>query len=862
MPATEAPEVHLKERERVVQLIADGQSGKALDLCKEIHQRRQSGDSEALLLDAYGARLRTLLERNLEFEAKKLLDLVRDRYPSAAGRLPEWNALFAARRGDLDALLAPLNDPSSPPERHAAIAATIRRDVVDLRALSGCHVLAPDHPLRTAAAALANAFDAVTSGPVAEEALALPEVSRQSPLAPWKMLIRAIAAWYRHDDALCEKYLAALEPGSAPARLTPALRALLHQKQTLTPAAHALVTQAGANLEKLRDALKALDQALDRRKQAQILPEIRNALAVCRQAEPGLVERLKQHISIRAMLANVKPEQALSALQGPALRNANFWRLLARATEEQKGGLMVPLACCVWEEFRRHAIHEGSFPAQGPQVAALYLHLTDLWHKISPEEVDAIRQQFLSDFAGLGDYYKGQPPEIRALMPKPGEEDRYFLYPFAALERACQADSCSENFHRCLRCAEDISSALSDKVAERWCAALPRDIPPLLNLMQSAEKRNALKKAFTYMERAEQIDGLNSEVRRARLRLLVSMAVRHLKDRKARLAEGELRQLEALPQAQQGDRPAFIFALRWAWGQLGGPSKGTADARPEIVRLLGGELAAEIVLAGVSQGCGLSVIEPASPPKGVQLSSAIGRACALGDDMGMAFEIPQSLFDRLEKELSAKDFKAPPALLVALGEAAIRQELLKMAYAIAGAGLAQGPECQARFLYLRARGMPGWEPDRSAECLAAASELARRQRDSDLLDRIGEFRDEEMDWMEPNASATTISVEEIDRVVQREAAERGYPKSQPARRGRDDGECQCPKCCAERGELPLPVELVDMMEQFGPDMVAQALAEIIGMGGPSGLGNIPPLGGRKKPRKRRNPFDGSDVFPF
>jgi hypothetical protein len=58
------------------------------------------------------------------------------------------------------------------------------------------------------------------------------------------------------------------------------------------------------------------------------------------------------------------------------------------------------------------------------------------------------------------------------------------------------------------------------------------------------------------------------------------------------------------------------------------------------------------------------------------------------------------------------------------------------------------------------------------------------------------------------------------------------------------------------------VELVDMMEQFGPDMVAQALAEIIGMGGPSGLGNIPPLGGRKKPRKRRNPFDGSDVFPF
>ena len=106
-----------------------------------------------------------------------------------------------------------------------------------------------------AAAAVVSALDAVTRGPVAAESLALPEVSRQSPMAPWKMLIRAIQAFYNDEDALCEKYLAAVEPASAAARLVPALRAMMGQKQTLTPTAEALVKQAGGGSMALRAAL-------------------------------------------------------------------------------------------------------------------------------------------------------------------------------------------------------------------------------------------------------------------------------------------------------------------------------------------------------------------------------------------------------------------------------------------------------------------------------------------------------------------------------------------------------------------------------------------------------------------------------
>ena len=74
--------------------------------------------------------------------------------------------------------------------------------------------------------ALVAALDAVTRGPVAAESVALPEISRQSPLAPWKMLIRAIQAFYGNEDALCEKYLAAVEPAAAAERLVPAIRAM------------------------------------------------------------------------------------------------------------------------------------------------------------------------------------------------------------------------------------------------------------------------------------------------------------------------------------------------------------------------------------------------------------------------------------------------------------------------------------------------------------------------------------------------------------------------------------------------------------------------------------------------------------
>lgn len=855
-PTSVKEDVHPKERERIAQLIAAQKSGPALDIAKDIHRRCRSAASEALLLEVYGARLVSLLDRNLGREARALMDLVRERYPAAREKLREWEALIAARRGDLSALLEPLKDPSLPAEKLVAAFDTVRRELFDLRALAECGTLDPNHSLRVAAAALSQAFEAVTSGPVSEDALALPEVARSSPLAPWKMLVRAIAAYYRRDDGLCEKCVAAIEPDSAPARLAPALRVMIAKQlrppQVPSPAAVVLVRQAGADIDSLRSILKGLDTALDRGDKKLIVQEIGRAVEACRESDPEMLERLKQHIEIRALRAGLHPDKVGAAMRGPSLKTAYFWRLLARALEEDKDDPQrLGHACSCWEEFRKHAVREGWLPSEGPAVASLYLHMADLLRHLDPDTLAGLVQGSKRSFELNAQLYRGQPLEIRALMPV-RESTPYYLSPLTLLERASKADPSAENFQRWIRAADEISPANGDRVAERWCDARPRDIPPLLRLMKSAEERNALQKAFKLMEKAEAVDGVNPEVRRARLRLLVAIAIRHLKEKKASLAEKDLRQIEALPQSQQGDRPALIAALRYAWRILRNEPQEARSEYDETLRLLGDVVTTHVLFLHVEAACGAhypQLDKPQSPPT-VPLFAVYGRVCAAFDDVGVNIDLLDTVARQMAQELSKPDISADPRHLAALGDAALRRNFFPLAYAVAGVGMARSPEYHARFLFLRASALPPWESKRALRCAAAATELARRRHDSDLLRRIAEWRKEELLFDVPEAAQAAMDTNEIARLIEKEIRE-PLPDRPPRTMPDDDDEeedlCYCPSCCAARGELP--PELEEMVERLGPDVVSRALEDLL------------KPGGKKKGQKPKPPIDNYDL-PF
>jgi hypothetical protein len=801
-----------KEENEVRSLLARGTTKSAVERAKEIHKRYHSPASEALLIDAYAARIRSLEEHALTAEAKALFDLVRERYPAAKQKLAELSGFLASSQSGIEDLVRPLNDPGISSERRAEIEDFIKRHVTDLSVLAQCKVLSPSHPLRAGAAALTKCFEAVTNGPVTDGDLLLPEVPRRGALAPWKMVVRAIAYFYQRDDARCEQCLQAIDPDSVPARFVPAIRAMLSEnpEQPLKPASAALINQVSGNTKALRSALEALDVALKKRKKrAQILTAIQNAVSACRRGRPDMLDRLRQHITVRTASLNLHAASVTSALGALPVRDAYFSRLFARTAETS---MEVTVACAMWEEFLRHAIAEGWFAEHGPEAAALYLHMAELLCRTPAEELKAERADFIATSPDLNHHNEDRP--LRSSEGKRNTHDFYFLFPERLFELACAMDPHREAFEQWLDWAESRTDRKkAEQAAESWHRALPKDSQPLLYLMEAAENRGALKKAFTFLEEAEKLDSLNPEVRRAALRLLVGQAVRHSRQRKAHLLEQDLAGLERLPQAQEGDRPAFLAALRWTCCVIRQELEPALNHFASIAGLLETPASAILACGGLGEACGfrsneLGVYLDAKhvpgkaegrgifraladailsrnplPENAGSIAGAVARACALGDDMGVPFTIPPDWENGIVKELSNAQNRLQARELRTLGEAALRRDRRELAYACSAAGLAKGSDTEGRFMLLRARALPEWEFQRRAECIAAAAELGRRRRDMDLVDEAVDLargrrrrRRSFFGWIDDiDHNVISLTGEKLNAVLQREKQSAKFP---------------------------------------------------------------------------------------
>ena len=232
----------------------------------------------------------------------------------------------------------------------------MRQRIVDLRALGAVSSLPAEHPLRTAASALAAAFEAVTRGPVEDAALlhpsdqdpslgtpalALPEVSRRSPLAPWKALIRAIACYHRREDEECGRWLQTIPTDSVPARLLPAFAAMLMTKPAtgadfkLSLAEEKLIAVAGDHGAALRAAMAELEEALHGKKPTRILDAARKTMAASQHCGAAVRERLRQHIAVRSGLLGMQQSAVNAAVGGSPRWDAYYFRLLARSLEDQ-----------------------------------------------------------------------------------------------------------------------------------------------------------------------------------------------------------------------------------------------------------------------------------------------------------------------------------------------------------------------------------------------------------------------------------------------------------------------------------------------------------------------------------------------
>jgi hypothetical protein len=138
----------------------------------------------------------------------------------------------------------------------------------------------------------------------------------------------------------------------------------------------------------------------------------------------------------------------------------------------------------------------------------------------------------------------------------------------------------------------------------------------------------------------------------------------------------------------------------------------------------------------------------------------------------------------------------------------------ELAHAVSVAGLSGGM-ANARFLFLRARAVPAWAFSQRDGCFAAALELARRERDSELTGKILDelsggarlgngaisYRAEEM-------ASRSVSRELLSEILEEERGAKKFPDQRKRKSPRyaaklnsSEIECDCPVCRAKRGEL-------------------------------------------------------------
>jgi hypothetical protein len=344
---------------------------------------------------------------------------------------------------------------------------------------------------------------------------------------------------------------------------------------------------------------------------------------------------------------NDLPDRAvLAALGGLPRNDAEYFRVFASSMGKYKDLELLPFVVLSWENYRHQALHEGLFAVNSPAEAVLFLHMAELLAPYPASLLEKGREIYDEDLAV-------NPPHFKKAALPPAE-----FSPQALFARSCAIEPHGETFGAWLAWAEEQRDAKAEEVAEAWHGALPGDVQPLLFLATAAQGRGAFQKALGWLAKAECLGALNPEVHRTKMRLLVVAAIRRLRQKKPRLIETSIAALEALPQCREGDRPAFLEALRWTALCLRGSAAEAATARDRVVTRLG-DVAAFTLLTTLALRGDLPALAsedlppaPAASEDERELAGDVARACALGAGLGFIITIPHLWGKRLVKELA------------------------------------------------------------------------------------------------------------------------------------------------------------------------------------------------------------------
>jgi hypothetical protein len=773
----------------VDRLLAAGKAKQAVELAKQLHKQSNTPDTEKQLVSAYIARIEQFHNQAMYVEAKNLLELVCERYSSGREALGRIRFRSAMAAGNLGEVLAPLASEQTSPDDRQYIEELIRTQWTDLPGLARSEALPPEHPLRAAASAVWTAFEAVTSGPVDDPQIALAMVSRRSPLAGWKLLIRAIAAFYRKDDEGARRALDGIAPGAAVERLAAVMRRMIDGSVERTGQAGVLYARVIQDDRSLREALTSIDTALQRCSPALLKKSIREAITQCSIVMPEFLERLKQHISVASALSQCPAEEVLRVM-GSSRKDAFFWRLLARSAELSAPP---PIAALYWERFLRHAVAEKAFAENSLEAAAVWLRIAGAISRESPEELAEFRRR-LAGMKIISPYYDEQPSAISALRPASDHQLMLdVLDTGSAFVRSARLSPRPETFRQWWAWAQRIELPVRQKedVALAWHKGAPADAEPLVILCDLAEGRKALNLAVKRLGEAEAIDPLNTRVRQARLRLTLAVTWRHFSDRKPQLVEKDLADLAALPSMMEVERQAFLACMRAAWHLLRGEAALATECATNAVAALG-PLAGHAIFNSVLRIAKLKpdttapviLCPPQATPR--EIAQAEAKGMRLSRDLGVNLHRPPEWDPAIDIALQERPCGLSGTEILQIGIGATSRSNTRQAYLASSAGLAraEAPASISRLLLIRARTFnPIWGKSRAAQCLRAAMTLARTSHDealtADILAeidraRLGRWCINDAPMTHPGAIEPTV----LDLILTNERKAEAYPETQ------------------------------------------------------------------------------------
>jgi hypothetical protein len=755
-------------RSHIESLLARGKSRDAVEAAKHYLKHAPGPEAEALAVKAYAARIAALQASGLHREAQAIGALVRERFPVHQDQVAVLMRQSEVAAGNLDALLAELVTADAP--RRRELEAILARGLTDPVVLAESPVLPAEHPLKRMARAVSDTFSAVTTGPLPAGALAsLGAIPRHSLLAPWKLVIRALDAFYRHDDAAVLANLSGILPDSGPARLVPVLRRLVGDNglsAERSPAVTTLIEHVSGHRTVAHTQLRQLSQALAAHDERKALAAVQALLPLFRTAPIALRRTFLVSVLHHWHRQGVSPDRLLRLLPS-GKHDPDMLRLLALTLERGEWDT----ALAMWDGYLTTATATGLLSTTGPEMARVLLHMAQLF----PADPEAVLETLEVD----------SEQQLRRLI-RTGQIPACFDRA-ALLERARAADPVPQ-VYRALVAHYDQwgDQKRAEAEAEAWRRAHPQDLEPLLYLIRAAERRGAIRKALTLLADAEALDRVHPEVRQSRFRLLLAGAERRIKEGKPALALDDLEQLAHEPRASEGDHPAYLLALRWIAAQQRGDTAAAAQLERALATTAANPVLQELILESLSASLKVQVLPlPAAAATPAQVIEGLARACELFRALDRPLTVPAAVLKRAEQPLDS----ASAAQLHALCAGGLWMGRPALAYHAAGRGLALSDPLTYRFLLARGQALCASQAldseERARACLRAARELASRARDMDAVREASAALDSLPDWgmldamltgMLSPPSETALTQEEIAHIIARERQSRRTPQ--------------------------------------------------------------------------------------